>query len=78
MSGDRILLEQIQLNRRTLDGCAVHRFSVTEVKIGQRLTCDRCHGTMSLTDIGNYIRGYVAAGRYAADVWPAWEKGKRK
>lgn len=64
--------EQVQANRRTLDGCPRHLFEEAEVRIGQKLTCKCCAGQMTLTDIGNYIKGYEAAGKDATDIWPAW------
>jgi len=66
------LLAQIQSNRQTLEACKLHHFTETEVRIGQILACTNCGGTMRLTDIGNYIRGYVAAGKPAQDIWPSW------
>lgn len=52
---------EVQANSVRLRGCARHRFD-GDWKIGQRKVCLVCGGGMSLTDIGNYIRGYEAAG----------------
>jgi hypothetical protein len=70
----KAILAKVQSNRQTLEACPLHKFSATEVRIGQKLTCDACGGELSLTDIGNYIRGYQAAGKAAADIWPAWAR----
>ena len=66
------LWAEVQANRRALDACPLHKFTETEVRLGQKLRCEACGGTMSLTDIGNYIRGYKAAGKPASDIWPAY------
>jgi hypothetical protein len=64
---------QVKTNHRLLEACPRHKFSATEVKMGQKLECEVCHGKMRLTDIGNYIRGYRAAGKSPSDIWPAWK-----
>lgn len=62
----------VRQNHAKLAGCQRHRFTATTVKMGDKLTCESCGGTIYLTDVGNYIRGYQAAGGDARDVWPAW------
>lgn len=67
------LWEQVKENLKRLNECKRHRFSAETVKVGDKLTCENCHGECRLSDIGVYIRGYIAAGGKAADVWPAWK-----
>jgi hypothetical protein len=66
---------EVQANRARLSGCARHRFD-GDWKIGQRKVCLVCGGGMSLTDIGNYIRGYEAAGGNANDIWQDFKGSK--
>ena len=68
------LWAEVRANRARLDACSRHRFSVETVKLGQKLVCDACGGQMSLIDVGNYIRGYQAAGASASDIWPAYDR----
>ena len=71
--------EQVKANAARLDACPRHRFEpVGGVKLGEKLTCTTCGGTMGLVDIGNYIKGYVAAGKSADDVWPGFNDRRRK
>lgn len=63
---------EVKENLKRLDECPRHLFTATEAKLGQKLTCERCRGTMDLTGVGNYIRGFVAAGREAEEIWPAF------
>lgn len=66
------LWAEVQENSRKLRECLRHHFSFETVTIGQRINCDNCGGFLRLTDIGQYIAGYVAAGGTAADIWPAY------
>lgn len=66
------ILAQVKDNHRKLWACKRHRFSVSEVRLGQKITCEECGGQMGLTEIGSYIRGYIAAGKPSTDIWPAW------
>jgi len=72
-------LEQKIAENAELRGCKRHCFGAAKpLQLGQKLTCQNCGGTMGLTDIGNYIRGYQAAGGAATDIitdW--WQKGAR-
>jgi hypothetical protein len=66
------LWAEVKANRAKLDGCARHRFEAKPVKLGEKQICLMCGGTISLTDMGNYIRGYEAAGGSADDIWPGY------
>lgn len=66
--------ENVKRNRVAIDGCPRHRFAGAQIKtLGEKFRCEACGGQMSLVDIGNYIRGYVAAGGKASDIWPGWK-----
>ena len=69
------LWEQVKSNNRRLDVCPRHFFPHRPAgyRIGQKLRCVHCEGEITLTDAGNYLRGYVAAGGDPADVWPDWK-----
>lgn len=68
----------VQDNSRRTRECPRHAFTADLVKLGERLTCKNCGGTLRLTDIGQYIAGYVAAGGNAADIWPAYARDMAK
>jgi len=66
--------QDVKRNRAALDGCPRHRFAGVQVRtLGEKFRCEACNGQMSLTDIGSYIRGYVAAGGRPDDIWPGWK-----
>lgn len=69
----RGIWEKAKANDAIVRGCPRHRFS-GEAVIGKRKPCDACGGTLSLSDIGNYIRGYKAAGADPNDIWPGYSK----
>lgn len=67
----RALWDQVKANGAALNGCKRHRFMGGRIeKLGQKYTCAACGGQMGLVDIGNYIKGYEAAGGSADDIWP--------
>lgn len=76
------LFEHIKRNRTKLDACPRHSFECAmtpdefRAAFGQRLVCTRCNGAMLLTEIGQYIRGYEAAGGNADDIWPDFNTPK--
>jgi hypothetical protein len=63
---------EAKANVAKLDTCPRHRFTSTPVKLGDKFICLACGGTVGLTDLGNYIRGYRAHGGDADDIWPGW------
>lgn len=65
---------KVQANSARLEGCKRHRFDYSTVKLGQRLKCTHCGGELQLTDAGTYVKGYIAAGGNAEDVWPGWNR----
>lgn len=66
--------EEAKLNSKRLKDCPRHLFEPQPVKIGLRLTCMKCQGLISLSDVGHYIQGYEAAGGSADDIWPGYRK----
>jgi hypothetical protein len=66
------LWEAVKENSAKKAACKRHRFEPHPVKLGEKQTCLDCGGTMSLTDMGNYIAGYEAAGQSADDIWPGY------
>ena len=68
------LWREVQANLRAMEACKRHRFTEELVRVGQKIVCQECGAEMRLTDIGQYIRGYIAAGGNASDVWPAWSR----
>lgn len=73
----RELWAKVQDNNGKWHACPKHHFSHQGPWIiGQKIRCDACGAEASLVDIGNYIRGYVAAGGDARDVMPAWGEGR--
>lgn len=64
---------EIKADRARKDACQLHRFEGGFMGgIGRKYKCLSCGGEFSLTDIGTYLRGYVAAGKPATDIWPGW------
>lgn len=67
------LWAKVRANSDRWHSCPRHHFPHEgPVNLGQKLTCDVCGAEARLTDIGNYIRGYIAAGGDPRDVMPAW------
>lgn len=68
------LLARIRANQDKLDACPKHLFDLGEppYSIGQRHTCLNCGGVEKLTAIGDYVRGYIAAGGNPNDIVPNW------
>lgn len=67
------LLAEVQERNRRWRACPRHHFpQAGPFIIGKKLCCDICGVEASLVDIGNYVRGYTAAGGDPQDVFPAW------
>jgi hypothetical protein len=66
------LWEQVKANNAALNACKRHRFEARPVKLGEKQTCLECGGKIQLTDLGQYIAGYVAAGGNVDDIWPGY------
>lgn len=65
----------VQENQKKIRSCKRHYFGVAGLlKLGQKLTCQNCGGVMGLTDAGNYVRGYQAAGGAATDIIADWRE----
>jgi len=72
------LWKEVKENRRALDSCKKHNFTPPkELKLGEIYTCNNCGGKLRLSDIGDYIRGYEAAGGNCNDIWLDFRKKKR-
>jgi hypothetical protein len=65
---------QVKENKRRLEGCKQHFFPQEKFKIGQKVACANCSGEMHLSEIADYIAGFVAAGGSAKEIMPAWSK----
>lgn len=68
------MLSEIQANRISLDNCPRHKFNLGEppYQLGEKVQCLRCGGFMSLTNVGDYVRGYVAAMGNPDDIVTNW------
>ncbi|HCH8284995.1 TPA: hypothetical protein NNQ18_004696 [Salmonella enterica] len=66
------MLDEIKANRLLLDNCPRHFFKLGKIQLGEKAQCLRCGGWFSLTTLGDYIRGVVAAGGNPCDVCPDW------
>lgn len=71
------LWAEVQENSRKVRGCKRHRFGHETVTLGMKINCENCGGFLRLTDIGQYIAGYEAAGGKAEDIWPAYAEKPR-
>lgn len=69
----RSIWEEVNENHRLLGTCSRHRFQ-GEHRLGQRMTCLECGGTLTPSDILMYARGYAAAGGKLEDIWPAFKE----
>lgn len=68
----KALWAEVQENSRKMRECSRHRFEHQTVTLGMKINCLNCGGYLRLTDIGQYIAGYKAAGGDEADIWPAY------
>lgn len=68
------LLKEVRDNAARLDRCPRHEYEDKPIRLGDTPVCVKCQGTMALTNIGQYIRGYQAAGQDPEDIWPNWSK----
>lgn len=69
-----LMAEIVERNRRSC-ACPRHFYphDPEGYRIGQKVQCAHCGVNASLTEIGSYLRGYMAAGGNPADVMPDWE-----
>ena len=70
MNSMHSIWEEVKENHRLLRTCRRHRFQ-GEFRLGQRMTCLECGGTLTTTDIHMYAKGYAAAGGKPEEIWPA-------
>lgn len=64
------ILKEIRENRAKLDSCAKHKFDLGEppFKLASKAVCLNCGGKEALTAIGDYCKGYKAAGGNPNDI----------
>lgn len=71
-----LVLEEIKANQKRLDECKCHRFPTWPEHVSQRLglkvDCINCGGTLDARMAYAYTRGYVAAGGDGNDIIPNW------
>lgn len=71
------LWHQAVSNNNKLNACPRHLFTAELPPVNERfqfkMTCEKCGGYMRLTDINQYIRGYIAAGKNGNEIWPGWQ-----
>lgn len=69
-----VMLSEIQANRVTLDNCPRHYFDLHDrpLQLGEKIQCKRCGGKMSLSTVGDYVRGYEASGADPNDIVKNW------
>lgn len=69
--------QMVKENRAKLNGCNQHTFDPAQYdRLGAKLTCLKCGGVMPATDVGEYVRGFRAAGGDPDLVWPGFfDKG---
>lgn len=60
------------LNLQKLRACPRHLFASGPVKVNEGYVCEVCAGKLGAVDVAFYIRGYVAGGKPADDIWPGW------
>ncbi|GAB1355459.1 hypothetical protein MASR1M12_42030 [Erysipelotrichia bacterium] len=66
--------KEVKENQKKLRSCKRHCFGVVgPCRLGQKITCQNCGGVMGLSEIGDYIRGYEAAGGAATDIVSDWQ-----
>lgn len=73
----RTMWAEVKENNRKLSECKRHEFEGGSVRLGQKMICKGCGGSMELIAIGEYISGYEAAGKSADDIWPGYRSIKR-
>lgn len=67
----KALLAEVRANLDRLEACPRHQFdAVPAVLLSDKHACLRCGGTMDVVAIGQYARGYKAAGGNPDDIWP--------
>lgn len=67
----KAVLADAVANRKRLLACPRHRFEPVVIeRLGTHHACLVCGGVMRLTEIGDYARGYRAAGGDPDDIWP--------
>lgn len=71
------LWAEVTTNNRRLNECSRHLFvdplPPIERRFQAKIKCQHCGGSMRLTDLNQYIRGYEAAGKSGNDIWPGWK-----
>lgn len=75
------ILAEIRANKAKLDTCACHRFVLpvmTPYKLGLKLDCVVCGGSMDAVTAYAYGQGYQAAGKPIEHIFPNWHSDDAK
>lgn len=71
-----LLLEEIRSNQKRLDECKRHHFPTwpthLSARIGLKVDCTNCGGSMCALQAAAYARGYAAAGGDPNHIIPGW------
>lgn len=68
------IMENAKANRDKLELCEKHYFKAKPpYKLGQKITCQNCGGTMSLIEAFRYTQGFKAAGLDPNEVFEEFE-----
>lgn len=70
----KALWAEVQDRTRKWHACPRHFFPPQQdgYRVGQRIACKHCGVAANLREIGDYVRGYIAAGGDPSDVMPDW------
>ena len=65
----------IQARVRREQACQKHRFEIGPgpYSMGVKYQCAHCGAQKRMFEIGDYVRGYIAAGGDPRDVCPEWK-----
>lgn len=71
----RALWEEVKERNRRWAACPRHFFphQPDGYRLGVKIACQHCGVEAGLREIGEYIRGYIAAGGDPTDVMPDWK-----
>lgn len=69
----KALATKVRDNLGRLKSCHCHLFlDFDQAGLGAKLRCEHCGGEMRISDVINYVRGYIAAGGNPEDVAQGW------
>lgn len=78
----KAIFAAVRDNRDKLDACKRHLFNSeipgieggVAAMFGRKMECVNCGGSMDLTAINHYVRGYEAHGGNGDDILPGWRE----